>query len=523
MTYAPVVSHCDELLDALGPFRRSAAVAGRWGERLAAALCGGGRLLAAGNGGSAAQAQHLTAELVGRYRTDRPPFSAIALHADTSSTTAIANDYGVDELFSRQVRAHGRPGDVLILLSTSGASANLLSAADAGRAAGLHVWALTGPAPNPLAAAADEAFCVDAPSTATVQELHLVAVHMICAAFDDTLEADGLLAADPPTTHGTGIARSLSAHTDGAARDVSRSARGAQPPPSGRADGRADGAPQFGPAVAEPAVGGPAGGGPVAAGPGAAGPAGAGAGGAPAGASHGTASPPAPARPRDGRPAAPDGTRTASGPRPARDGAHRLDGVRPVAPDGAVGDALGRRGGALRPEEATGRDGVPADGRPARRTTAFDGASRPGADGTPRSGADGTPRSGTDGASRSGADGVLRPGADGTPRSGADGASRSGADGASRSAFDGASRSGADGASRSGADGTPRSGADGVLRPGADGTPRPGADGVLRPGNGGVGRAQAGGGREGAGLRGGTGRHRAVPGRGAGRKGPRDE
>ena len=217
MTYTPVVSHCDELLDALGPFRRSAALAGHWGERLAAVLCGGGRLLAAGNGGSAAQAQHLTAELVGRYRTDRPPFSAIALHADTSSTTAIANDYGVDELFARQVRAHGRPGDLLILLSTSGASANLLSAADAGRAAGLHVWALTGPAPNPLAAAADEAFCVDAPSAATVQELHLVAVHMVCAAFDDALEAGGLLHAGPTTTHGTGIARSLS--TRGTAAD----------------------------------------------------------------------------------------------------------------------------------------------------------------------------------------------------------------------------------------------------------------------------------------------------------------
>ena len=76
-------------------------------------LCGGGRLLAAGNGGSAAQAQHLTAELVGRYRADRPPFSAIALHAETSSLTAIANDYGVEEVFARQVEAHGRPGDVL--------------------------------------------------------------------------------------------------------------------------------------------------------------------------------------------------------------------------------------------------------------------------------------------------------------------------------------------------------------------------------------------------------------------------
>jgi D-sedoheptulose 7-phosphate isomerase len=188
---SPVAAHCDELLDALGAFRASARVTERWGRKLAAVLGGGGRLLAAGNGGSAAQAQHLTAELVGRYRDDRPAFSAIALHADTSSTTAIANDYGVDAVFARQVRAHGRPGDVLMLLSTSGASANLLSAADAGRAVGLHVWALTGPAPNPLLAGSDEALCVSAGSAATVQELHLVAVHMICAAFDAALERKG--------------------------------------------------------------------------------------------------------------------------------------------------------------------------------------------------------------------------------------------------------------------------------------------------------------------------------------------
>ncbi|MFF9277456.1 D-sedoheptulose-7-phosphate isomerase [Streptomyces griseosporeus] len=183
-----VAGHCDELLDALHRFRARASLTERWGERLAAVLGGGGRLLAAGNGGSAAQAQHLTAELVGRYRDDRPPFSALALHADTSSTTAIANDYGVDEVFARQVRAHGRPGDVLMLLSTSGASANLLSAADAGRAAGLSVWALTGPAPNPLMAGSDEALCVSGASTATVQEVHLVAVHMICEAFDAAVE-----------------------------------------------------------------------------------------------------------------------------------------------------------------------------------------------------------------------------------------------------------------------------------------------------------------------------------------------
>ncbi|MCM1936927.1 SIS domain-containing protein [Streptomyces sp. G3] len=186
--HPPVVGHCDELLEALGAFRASAHVTQRWGDRLADVLGGGGRLLAAGNGGSAAQAQHLTAELVGRYRDDRPPFSAIALHADTSSTTAIANDYGVDEVFARQVRAHGREGDVLMLLSTSGASANLLSAADAARAAGVRVWALTGCAPNPLMAGSDESLCVEAPSTATVQEIHLVAVHMICAAFDAALE-----------------------------------------------------------------------------------------------------------------------------------------------------------------------------------------------------------------------------------------------------------------------------------------------------------------------------------------------
>ncbi|HZG04031.1 MAG TPA: SIS domain-containing protein [Streptomyces sp.] len=183
-----VAAHCDALLHALTDFRTHTGTAQRWGERLARVLAGGGRLLAAGNGGSAAQAQHLTAELVGRYRDDRPPFSAIALHADTSSTTAIANDYGVDEVFARQVRAHGREGDVLMLLSTSGASANLLSAAEAGREAGMAVWALTGPAPNPLAAGSDEALCVRAGSTATVQELHLVTVHMVCAAFDAALE-----------------------------------------------------------------------------------------------------------------------------------------------------------------------------------------------------------------------------------------------------------------------------------------------------------------------------------------------
>ncbi|MFD2686711.1 SIS domain-containing protein [Streptomyces phyllanthi] len=177
--------HCRSLEQALGRFRRDGL--GRiteWGDRLATVLTGGGRLLAAGNGGSAAQAQHLTAELVGRYRLERRAFSAISLHAETSSVTAIGNDYGFDHVYARQVAAHGRPGDVLLLLSTSGRSANLIAAAVTGRSAGLRVWALTGRGPNPLAEAADEALCVDAGSTATVQEAHLVAVHLLCECFD---------------------------------------------------------------------------------------------------------------------------------------------------------------------------------------------------------------------------------------------------------------------------------------------------------------------------------------------------
>ncbi len=155
-----------------------------WGRHLAAVLTGGGRLLAAGNGGSAAQAQHLTSELVGRYRDERRPYSALALHAETSSVTALANDYGADEVFARQVRAHGREGDVLVSLSTSGRSANVLAAVDAARACGLTTWALTGRAPNPLAEACHDAVVVDAPYTATVQEVHQVVVHLLCAAVD---------------------------------------------------------------------------------------------------------------------------------------------------------------------------------------------------------------------------------------------------------------------------------------------------------------------------------------------------
>ena len=176
--------HLEELISAAHAFGPCVEVADAWGVRLAAVLGRGGRLLAAGNGGSAAQAQHLTAELVGRYRDDRPPFSAICLTAETSTLTAICNDYPAEELFARQVEAHGRPGDVLVLMSTSGRSPNIVAAAERARRCDIRVWAFTGPGPNPLADVADEALCVDATYTATVQELHLVGLHVLCAGFD---------------------------------------------------------------------------------------------------------------------------------------------------------------------------------------------------------------------------------------------------------------------------------------------------------------------------------------------------
>ncbi|MUG03789.1 SIS domain-containing protein, partial [Bacillus tequilensis] len=156
-------------------------------------LRSGQRLLVAGNGGSAAEAQHLTAELVGRYQHDRPAYSALALSSETSSVTAIGNDYGFDEVFARQVRAHARAGDVVLLMSTSGRSANLLRAAEAATQMGAAVWALTGPGPNPLADLSDETICIDAPSP-HVQECHLAAVHAVCRVFDEQIEKAEALA-----------------------------------------------------------------------------------------------------------------------------------------------------------------------------------------------------------------------------------------------------------------------------------------------------------------------------------------
>jgi len=184
-----LAEHRTQLDEGMGALASRADLVESWGRQMATVLSGGGRLLAVGNGGSAAEAQHLTGELVGRFLEDRAAFSAIALCAESSSLTAILNDYGPEEVFARQVEAHGRPGDILVALSTSGRSPNVLAAAKRAHDKGLTVWALTGPEPNPLAGTADEVLAVPAGSTAAVQEVHLVAVHALCAAMDRALAA----------------------------------------------------------------------------------------------------------------------------------------------------------------------------------------------------------------------------------------------------------------------------------------------------------------------------------------------
>lgn len=179
-------SHLSALGRALAALQDDVPQLEAWGAEIAGVAERGGRVLAVGNGGSAAHAQHLTAELVGRYVEERPPISAIALHADTSALTALTNDYGIDEMFARAVAAHGRPGDVLVALSTSGRSANVVRAVEVARDHDMIVLALTGPAPNPLTSLATASVSVNS-GTPTVQEIHQVAIHLVCAAVDASL------------------------------------------------------------------------------------------------------------------------------------------------------------------------------------------------------------------------------------------------------------------------------------------------------------------------------------------------
>ena len=156
-------------------------------DLIARAFAADGRLLVCGNGGSAADAQHIAAEFVGRYLKERSPFPALALNANSSAVTAIGNDYGFDEVFARQVRAHGRAGDVLLAITTSGDSPNVLRAVEAAHEAGLSVIGLTGRDGGALAALCDVCLTVPVKSTPRIQEAHILIAHALCGLVEDAL------------------------------------------------------------------------------------------------------------------------------------------------------------------------------------------------------------------------------------------------------------------------------------------------------------------------------------------------
>jgi D-sedoheptulose 7-phosphate isomerase len=133
----------------------------------------------------------VSAEFIGRYSTERMAYPAICLAAESSSITAIMNDYGTDSVFARQVEAHGLAGDVLLCLSTSGRSPNIVAAAAAARDLGVTTWAMTGRGPNKLSAVVDDWIEVDSDVVATVQEAHLALLHILCEAFDEAVPAAG--------------------------------------------------------------------------------------------------------------------------------------------------------------------------------------------------------------------------------------------------------------------------------------------------------------------------------------------
>jgi D-sedoheptulose 7-phosphate isomerase len=150
-------------------------------------LAAGGQLLIAGNGGSAADAQHIAAELTGRFLRERRPFRALALHANTSALTAVGNDYGYEYVFARELTAHARPGDVLLAISTSGNSPNILRAIEAARQSRVSVIGLTGGTGGQMRAACDLCLCVPCKSTPRMQEMHITIGHTICELLEERL------------------------------------------------------------------------------------------------------------------------------------------------------------------------------------------------------------------------------------------------------------------------------------------------------------------------------------------------
>jgi len=190
-----VGTHLEQSLAALGRTAQDAALRATVrsiAADLVAALRSGNKLLIIGNGGSAADAQHIAAEIVGRYKQDRPAYAAIALTTDTSALTAIANDYGFEQVFARQVEGLGQRGDVLLALSTSGRSPNILAALRAARARGLVTIGFTGTRGEALRAYCDHLLVAPSDDTAVVQQIHLTIAHAICEEIEQTMMGEAL-------------------------------------------------------------------------------------------------------------------------------------------------------------------------------------------------------------------------------------------------------------------------------------------------------------------------------------------
>lgn len=156
-------------------------------DLICASLAASGQLFIAGNGGSAADAQHIAAELTGRFQRERQPLRAMALHGNTSALTAIGNDYGYEHVFARELSAHARAGDVLLAISTSGNSANILRAIEAARRHKVVVIGLTGESGGKMRSSCDLCLCVPSKSTARIQEMHITIGHAICELVEERL------------------------------------------------------------------------------------------------------------------------------------------------------------------------------------------------------------------------------------------------------------------------------------------------------------------------------------------------
>jgi len=177
----------NEHLDVAKELPGLAALVSHAVDMICASLAAGGQLLVGGNGGSAADAQHIAAELTGRFFLERQPLRAIALHVNTSALTAIGNDYGYEHVFARELSAHARPGDVFLAITTSGNSQNILSAIDVARKSQVAVIGLTGESGGKMRAVCDLCLCVPSRSTPRIQEMHITIAHAICQLVEERL------------------------------------------------------------------------------------------------------------------------------------------------------------------------------------------------------------------------------------------------------------------------------------------------------------------------------------------------